>query len=151
MRNDRFKLLQKEVPNCTTGQDDLVTEFYEIDELAPIPRIDRPDGQLANNLLPNPTLPPDQQLTPEQLANFNALSAELQVLLNSEIPCPGDGNLDKKVNGKDVQDWKFFSSLPLDSNNMNSSWYDFNFDGLTNDADRQIIKQHLGTHCLKEE
>jgi arylsulfatase A-like enzyme len=149
MRNDRFKLLQKEVPNCTTGQDDLVTEFYEINEdPGLLVKIDRPDGQFANNLLTSPNLPP-QGLNPEQLQNFNALFADLQALLTSEVPCPGDGNLDKKVNGKDIEDWKVFSSLPLDQNNMNSSWYDLNFDGLTDDADRAIIQQHLGTNCLK--
>jgi hypothetical protein len=147
IRNDRFKLLQRKVPNCSTSQDDTVLEFYEIDELAPVPRIDRPDGQDANNLLPNPNLPPDQQLTPEQLANFNALSAELQSLLNSEIPCPGDGNLDKKVNGKDIVDWQFFSAL---SGGL-SSWYDLNFDGITDVADLAIIQQHLGTNCLKKQ
>jgi hypothetical protein len=144
IRNDRFKLLQQEVPNCTTGHDDLVTEFYEINELAPIPKIDRPDGQFANNLLTSPNLPP-QGLNPEQLANFNALYAELQALLNSEAACPGDGNLDKKVDGKDLVDWKFFSAL----SGGQSSWYDVNLDGKTEEADRSIIVQHLGTNCLK--
>ncbi|HSF33590.1 MAG TPA: sulfatase-like hydrolase/transferase [Candidatus Tectomicrobia bacterium] len=146
IRNDRFKLLQREVLNCSTGQDDTVLEFYAIDEGVP-PQIDRPDGEFANNLLPDPNLPPDQQLTPGQLANLNALSAELQVLLSSEISCPGDGNLDKKVNGKDIEDWKFFSAL---SGGL-SSWYDLNFDGLTNEADLAIIQQHLGTNCLKKD
>lgn len=144
IRNDRFKLLQREVSNCTTSQDDTVFEFYEIDELAPLPRIDRPDGQFANNLLTSPNLPP-QGLNAEQLQNFNALFADLQALLTSEIPCPGDGNLDKKVNGKDIEDWKFFSAL----SGGQSSWYDLNFDGLTNEADLAIILQHLGTNCLK--
>jgi arylsulfatase A-like enzyme len=147
IRNDRFKLLQREAPNCSTGQDETVIEFYEINELVPVPRIDRPDGQFANNLLPDPSLPPAQQLTPEQLANFNALSAELRALLQSEIPCPGDGNLDKKVNGKDIVDWKFFSAL---SGGL-SSWYDLNFDGITDVADLAIIQQHLGTNCLKKQ
>jgi hypothetical protein len=145
IRNDRFKLVQNEVPNCTTNQDDLVTEFYQINEFAPLPKIDRPDGQFANNLLTSPNLPP-QGLTPGQLANFNALYAALQTVLNSEIPCPGDGNLDKQVNAKDLVNWKFFQIL----SGGTSSWYDFNFDGLTNGADLAIIKQHLGTNCLKQ-
>ena len=57
----------------------------------------------------------------------------------------GDGNLDKLVNGKDLLDWWSFQSLSSGT----SSWYDLNFDGLTNDADRVIIQQHLGTNCLK--
>jgi hypothetical protein len=133
------------VPNYTTGQADLVTEFYEINERAPIPRIDRPSGQFANNLLTSPNLPP-QGLTPKQLANFNALYAELQMVLNSEIPCPGDGNLDKIVDIKDLVNWKLFQTLSQGQ----SSWYDFTLDGLTNGADQAIIKQHLGTNCLKQ-
>jgi hypothetical protein len=144
IRNDRFKLVQNERPNCTTGGDDTEFEFYEINESAPLPKIDRPDGQFANNLLTSPTLSP-QGLNPEQLANFNALFGELQTVLNSEIACPGDGNLDKKVNGKDLVDWQFFQTL----SGGTSSWYDLNFDGLTNDADRAIIEQNLGTNCLK--
>jgi hypothetical protein len=125
-----------------------VREFYEINEVPGLlVKIDRPDGQDANNLLPDPNLPPDQQLTPEQLANYEALSEELQSLLNSEIPCPGDGNLDKKVNGKDIQDWKFFQALSQGK----SSWYDLNFDGKTDDADLAIIQQHLGTNRLKKD
>jgi hypothetical protein len=70
----------------------------------------------------------------------------LQSLLNSEIPCPGDGNLDKKVNGKDIEDWQFFKVL---SGGL-SSWYDFNFDGFTDELDLAIIRANLGTNCLKK-
>ena len=145
VRNERFKLIQKENPNCATGQDDTVTEFYEVNELAPLPKIDRPDGQFANNLLTSPNLPP-QGLSPEQLANFNTLYVELQTILNSEVPCPGDGNLDKKVDGKDLIDWRSFQHLSGGA----SSWYDLNFDGKTDQADRAIIQQNLGTNCLKQ-
>ncbi len=138
IRNDQFKLVQLQQPNCDTGQDDTVTEFYEIDENVP-PKIDRPDGPLANNLL-------TQGLTPEQQQNFDALSAELQIVLNSEIPCPGDGNLDKRVDGKDLADWRYYRAL----SGGQSSWYDLNFDGLTNDADRAIIEQNFGKNCLRQ-
>jgi hypothetical protein len=33
IRNDRFKLLEREVLNCSTLQDDTVLEFYEINEV----------------------------------------------------------------------------------------------------------------------
>jgi hypothetical protein len=150
IRNERFKLVQQEIPDCSTTppSQSTVTEFYQINELAPLPRIDRPAGVDANNLLTSPDLPP-QGLTPGQLANFNALYAELQTILNSETACPGDGNLDKRVNGIDLADWKFYSSLPLDSKGLNSSWSDFNLDGKTDPADRAIIRQNLGTNCLK--
>jgi len=144
IRNDRFKLVQLKTPDCSTTppSEDTVTEFYEINELAPLPKIDRPDGQFANNLL-------RQGLNPVQLANFIALSAELRTVLTSEPSCPGDGNLDKKVNSVDLTDWQFYSSLPLDDQGLNSSWSDFNLDGKTNAADEAIILQHLGTNCLR--
>ena len=86
-----------------------------------------------------------EQLTPEQLANYNALSTQMRALLSSEIACPGDGNLDKKVNQKDIRAWNFFRDL----SGGKSSWYDLNFDGLTDEADLAIIEQHLGTNCLR--
>lgn len=137
IRNDRFKLVQKKVPNCTTNQEDVLTEFYEINQSTPLPKIDRKNA----NLLTSPTLPP-QGLNREQSMNFKALYAELQALLNSQPDCPGDGNLDLLVDEKDLKDWAAFSRA-----NGQSSWYDFNFDGLTNEADESIIKQHLGTQC----
>jgi hypothetical protein len=64
----------------------------------------------------------------------------------SEPACPGDGNEDKKVNGKDIVNWAFFNE-----HNGLSSWYDFNHDGLTNSADlKMYILPNLGTNCLKK-
>jgi hypothetical protein len=128
VRNDGFKLIQKEVP---------------------VPKIDRPDGTLANNLAcPSGQNPID--CVPDSLKpTFLDLQSQLATILSSEISCPGDGNLDERVNGKDLANWRVFSSVPEDSNGMNSSWYDFNLDGKTNETDRQIIQQHLGTNCLK--
>lgn len=141
IRNDQFKLVQIEQPNCDTGQVDTTTEFYEINELAPLPRIDRPVGQFANNLLTS-----QPNLTPIQKQNFNSLSAQLQKLLDSQPPpCPGDGNLDRMVNAEDLDNWQFFNT----ENGGHSSWYDFNLDGLTNNADGAIIEQNLGTKCPK--
>lgn len=57
----------------------------------------------------------------------------------------GDGNEDKQVNQEDVTNWQNFYV-----NNGLSSWYDFNFDGYTNQDDLAIIQQHLGTNCLKQ-
>jgi hypothetical protein len=122
-----------------------------IDEDVLIPRIDRPDdGQFfpTNNLLSSPYLPP-QGFDPEQLWKFNALLTAQQVLLGSEVTCPGDDNLDKKVNQKnqkDICDWQFFATLSKGG----SGWYDLNFDGFTDDEDLKIIQQNLGANCLKK-
>ncbi|MGH8605146.1 MAG: hypothetical protein ACREXR_20870, partial [Gammaproteobacteria bacterium] len=89
-RNDHFKLVQKDVPNCTTGQDDTVTEFYEIDERPFFPKIDRADNELLQQ----------GPLTPEQQQNFDALSTELQAILDSEVQCPGTAIWTRKWTGR---------------------------------------------------
>lgn len=140
LRNDDYKLIENLTPDCSrAGVQVLSYEFYRIDEAVPVPRLDRE----GDNLLTSPDLPP-QGLDAEQQANFDALYAELQELLASEIDCPGDGNRDLLVDQQDLDNWEFFSTFPGDSN---SSWYDFNFDGLTNDEDRQVILDNLGADC----
>ena len=85
-------------------------------------------------------------LNQEQLSNYNQLRLTCKTTLASEIPCPGDGNEDKAVFGMDVQWWQYFST-----NNGGSSWYDFNFDGLTDEQDLAVIQQHMGTNCLQDQ
>src|SRR3546814_9380647 len=76
-------------------------------------------------------------MTPEHQQNYESLKTELQKLTDSRIQCPGDGNLDLIVDAADVQNWKRFST----ENGGNSSWYDFNHDGLTNEADLAVINR----------
>ena len=75
-------------------------------------------------------------------------------IVKTEVPCMGDGNEDKKVNGKDIRDWEFFfrqtnpvQPTPPVSPPYNSSWYDFNHDGYTDMADLQVIREHFGANC----
>ena len=46
------------------------------------------------------------------------------------------------VNGVDVAEWSAYSTL-----DGNSSWYDFNKDGLTNGFDLSILQFFLGNTC----
>jgi hypothetical protein len=89
-------------------------------------------------------------LDPDQLKNFNGLSAALMNVECSEVPCPGDGNEDKEVNGKDILDWRVFAfqSNPM-SPGYSSSWYDFNHDGQTDSSDLATIVSNLGKTCTK--
>jgi len=150
IRNERFKLLQKELADCSVPgfPTTTVTEFYAVDEAPVFPRLDRPDGDLANNLLPDGKDP--QTLPTLQKKNFFDLMASLETLFKSEVPCPGDGNLDKVVNNDDIANWVQFRTL----SGGKSSWYDFAidrvYDGLTDDKDLTIIQQNLGTNCLKK-
>jgi hypothetical protein len=135
IRNNSYKVVETHQPNCSTGQEDVVYGFYAIDQATPAPTLDRANA----NLLTSPSLPP-QGLTTDQLTNFNSLFSTMQTLLQSEVPCSGDGNLDKAVNALDLANWLFFQ-------NSGSSWYDFNFDGKTDAADLKVIQKNLGKRC----
>ena len=143
-RNDQFKLVRKKVTVCspdTTTPDAVVpqAELYPVNENAPVPQIDKDGDSLCGETCP-------AGLTGTNLANFNALSSSMAATMMSEPACLGDGNEDKKVNGKDIVDWAFFNE-----HNGLSSWYDFNHDGLTNSDDlKTYILPNLGTNCLKK-
>lgn len=140
-RNDNYKLVQKAQPNCVNG-DTTLTEFYAVNEDPTNPKIDNADEALCDesstaNQCPGP-------LNQQQLSNYNQLLADLQGTLASEISCPGDGNEDQVVDNLDLKWWQYFSV-----NNGGSSWYDFNYDGVTDQQDLAVIQEHLGTNCLQ--
>lgn len=136
VRNDNFKLLQLEEPDCDAGDGSLSQryEFYEINESGSPLGL---DNFAAQDLLSRPALTPSQQ------QQYDSLLTELNAIVSSEPTCPGDGNLDRTINQKDLDDWAVFAQL----NGGRSSWYDFNLDGLTDAADRQIIEDNLGLDC----
>jgi Sulfatase len=154
-RNDNFKLVRKQVEICAaapgTDVDDMVqtqNEFYQVNENVPLPAIDK-DGTALCEGTACPT-----GLTSDETTTYNQLTSSMNATLASEPSCPGDGNEDKVVDGKDVQNWKFFNThgIPVEGQPPNtSSWYDFfPYDGSTDNKDLQLILQNLGTHCLKK-
>src|SRR5262249_13642600 len=155
IRNDNFKLVQIKSPDCSQPPPDprgvfpdlTFTEFYRIDEAAPIPLLDNKDAALCSD---NPDNANTQScpngLTPEQRSNYHKLHSDMTRLLESEPACPGDGNEDRVVNKQDIQSWGMFAELTM----RKSSWSDFNLDGKTNGTDLGIILQHLGTKCPKK-
>ncbi len=137
-RNEFYKLVQLQVPDCsTTGQDEPVTEFYPINEDLQNPQIDKSGDSLCTS-----TGCPDG-LSGDALSNFNQLLAAQQATLASEPACPGDGNIDKSVNQLDIQDWQLMATLSEGT----SSWYDLNLDGVTDNQDLKIIQQNLANNC----
>jgi hypothetical protein len=114
------------------------TEFYEINEDVPIPKLDTSDLNLLASGMP--------PLTREEQKNYDALTARLNRLLASQPACPGDINLDGVVNQADIDQWSVFQALSMGL----SSWADLNQDGLTNGADLDTIQQNLGP-CPKAE
>ena len=139
-----YKLIVKHTPDCSNpGQEVTTKEFFKINEDVPVPKIDHDEENNDDNLCSKAGCP--HGLNPEQKMNYFQLLADMRKTLNSEPPCPGDGDEDKKVNDRDVANWLHFNQ-----HNGLSSWYDFNYDGLTNAADLAVIAQHLGTNCLKK-
>jgi len=137
IRNDRYKIVQnttwryksQDVP-C---ENVIETEFYEIDEAAPIPTLDSEGSAIdVQNLEPGSPVK----------ANYNRLLAELEAMLSLAPDCPGDGNIDSVVDIRDFAGWRYYaSSWGL------SSVFDFNVDGLTGSADRAVISKNLYTRC----
>jgi hypothetical protein len=142
VRDNHFKLVRLQVENCETNQLELQYEFYTIDDAAPVPKLDRDQ----DDLLTAPTLPP-QGLTSDQRQHFDLLLAELLALLRSEPACPGDGNLDKRVDRADLQNWQIFADKCAQNQNQCSSVYDLNYDAVTDSADRVIIEANFGRRC----
>jgi len=133
IRDDFFKLVRIERMNCGSGRVETFDEFYRIDQSVPLPSLDNAN----NDLLARP------RMTALEQQHYQALRTQLEQLQGSESACPGDGNADGVVDSEDLDNWAYFSSL----NGGRSSWYDFNHDGLTDEADREVIEAHLGTHC----
>jgi hypothetical protein len=135
IRNDRYKLVENSGKNYVSAEEPCVdqteVELYEIDQAVPEPELD--ESGLA--------LPLDE-LTAEQQRNYNVLAKQLAVLRASQPACPGDGNIDLRVDARDLADWKRYAE-----GSDQSSVYDLNIDGLTDEADQAIIQQNLGLEC----
>ena len=71
-----------------------------------------------------------------------ALEAYVEQLFATEPACPGDGNGDGVVNIKDLVDYRTTVRRWT-----GSSTFDFNYDAVTNNADRDIILQNIRTSC----
>ena len=143
VRNRDYKLLRivgerydTATQSCKVAEERF--EFYRIDQAVPVPLIDRPDGPLANNL-------GTTNLNAEQQSNYTQLLAELKAINDSVVACPGDGNLDGVVDTKDLIDLDQWAK----TTHGKSTWFDFNFDGLTDAADRAIVTANLGKTCAQ--
>lgn len=129
IRNDDYKLVKIVTSDwdpvsssCATTE---TTEFYAIDQDVP-PKLDNGPRNL---------LSPPHILGPEERLAKAFLERELQLLLDSHKSCPGDGNQDGWVNLQDLEELEYWASLT----GFNSSWYDFNLDGHTDEDDVPYI------------
>ncbi|MCK9512279.1 MAG: sulfatase-like hydrolase/transferase [Pigmentiphaga sp.] len=132
-----------------TDQQIQTDELYRINDATPNPLIDRSDAALAMGEVPLAGLTGEQQMV------YNTLKAELDhrdavASYNYQydtLHCPGDGNRDLVVDQTDVDNWTELSRLNLHEGVAQSSWYDFNHDGLTDEADLRVIQNNLGMRC----
>ena len=136
IRNDNYKIVQNTTQQYNSSTDScsnvITNEFYQIDQAAPLPKLDNPGSANQLNPASSSTL----------MAIYNNLMSQLNSILASQPPCPGDANMDGQVNAEDLSIWQRLLSWAL------SSIADFNFDGLTNNADGQMIRSNTGT-CSK--
>ncbi|MGB6102252.1 MAG: sulfatase-like hydrolase/transferase [Pusillimonas sp.] len=140
VRNDDYKLVRNITQTYEPATDSFgsitTEELYQIDQAAPTPLLDTPDL----NLLLSPT--------PQIQGVYDDLLAKLDDILASSPDCPGDGNLDGVVDGKDLAEWSRIAR-----NWGLSSVYDFMVggvhDGLTNNVDEAVIQSNLGKTCEK--
>lgn len=136
-----------------TGVNTNTDELYRIDMLAvPNPVLDKESTELAIGTPPLDV----SALSAEAQAAYALLGAEIAqrdavAAYNAsydEIQCPGDGNRDFKVDQADLDNWAELSQLNQLDGKGQSTWYDFNHDGKTDEADRDIILANLGTTCV---
>ena len=129
--------------NCLSTTTD---EFYLINQIPGRPRLDRPTGKTANNLLA-PGTPPGEgsgQLSGQKKLNYDALVKSLSDTLNSQKACPGDANLDAIVNAADLSNQAEWRAITGDS----STWWDLNNDGYTDDVDRlELLSLTTTANC----
>jgi hypothetical protein len=147
IRNDHYKIVKNHLLNYNVASDGPVDndsiEFYEINQDPPATlKLDLATANLFREPCSDINNCDTKGLTPEQRRNWDSLSHKLTEILASSPACPGDGNGDGRVNGRDLRDWR-----RITNEWTGSSHYDFNFDGLTNEEDKAIIEENLNKPC----
>jgi hypothetical protein len=131
--NGRWKLVRSSIESCIGGNPD---QFYDLENC---PFADILGGRGIDNDSAD-LLASDKPLTREQQENYDALVDALDAINSSEISCPGDVTLDKRVDGADL-------GAVLHWWGEHSSVCDFNDDGYTDGADLAVILANWNPDC----
>ena len=148
IRNEEYKLFMFEQACCNRGractrgpecpeEQGAFLNTYALYRLDGDPPLDNADDNLLDG-----SCPCDAGLTDEEWENFLVLQQALEMLLASEIQCHGDGNLDKRVNVKDLVGVMQDFGVP--------SVFDVNFDGTTDQLDRACVLANMGNVCATD-
>jgi hypothetical protein len=143
IRNDSFKLLKFEEPNCDAGG--ALEPRFEMYALSA--GTASPEGNLDNLAASDLLARGDGELNAVQQTNYEQLTLQMDKALAGEPECSGDGNMDYVIDDKDLDAWAFWQ----EETSGQSSWYDINLDGLTDEADQQIILDNMGVTCVLPE
>ena len=104
IRNEHYKLVRNTTkdydPSTNACVNTQTTEFYEINEHIPVPKIDLADSNLLVG----------RALTTTQKRMYVSLLTQLNAIDGSAGACNGDGNLDRIVDTEDVIGWTQFSA-----------------------------------------
>lgn len=172
VHNEHYKLVELTLPNCDAPVDDpkvyppferiTAYQFYDLG-LAPVDYLATEVCRKVDDLheatgspsrcndgrrsaeLPNgnacANAPECLAPFPELFEGYGQLQSQLNAVKQSATQCPGDGNQDLRVTQLDVDGVLNFMG-------SGASYFDFNKDGQTDEADLQIATDHLGTDCL---
>ncbi|MFM8445730.1 MAG: sulfatase [Methylococcus sp.] len=154
IRDKNFKLVRQTIEKCVDGAAQqppkVIEELYQINQTSPEQlKLDKTEFELMKGDPGN--------LNGVQRRHYKSLVKRLKRLEAGFVSCPGDGNMDKVVNRKDLEEWARYTSgaSPTTENGGGKgSWYDFGGpsdstrpDGITDDVDRQIIEANMGKRC----
>ena len=154
IRDKNFKLVRQTMENCVDGAAQqppkTIDEFYQINQDSPEQlRLDKAELELMKG--------DPKNLNGVQRRHYKELVQRLKRLEASFVACPGDGNMDKVVDQKDLEEWAKYSSTAsstTENGGGQGSWYDFGGpsdsthpDGITDEVDRQIIEANMGKRC----
>ena len=128
-------------PGVATEQ--VLEELYAVNESTSAAelKIDK-DGEEIYSLLNGAVQTNNLIQNPGASDAFENLKNYVADEFATQPPCPGDGTGDGIVNVKDLTGYRLTTRKWT-----GSSVFDFNYDGLTNSTDKQIILDNLPTYC----
>lgn len=128
-------------PGVATEQ--VLEELYEVNESTSAAKlkIDK-DGEEIYSLLNGAVQTDNLTQYPAASGSFQSLKNYVAAEFATQPTCPGDGTGDGIVNFNDLTGYRLTTKKWTAS-----SVFDFNYDGLTNSTDKQIILENLPTYC----